>query len=267
MYRLAAVLIVITLLSGCGSDSIPATQTSSFTTGATTPPPPTPPSTPGEAQGAYSGTFSSPFSASFHAIVLPNDMFYAIYDDGNCENEFARCGVMVGQGVSNAGKYKATLHYYDWGGNSDAQSPLDATYVPGVSLSGAITLPNGITYNVTGTAIPPSEFNYNVPANLTNVVGTWPATTMWPGTANVTVATDGTFTGLLNSCAFSGTMSPDPNKNFSRVTLTSGSAPCTYPNQTGTGIAVETLLPDATTRRLVMGAPVGGWFMLIISQR
>src|SRR5215472_7869029 len=60
------------------------------------------PNTPGQAQGVYVGTTSNGFT--YNAIVLPNDMFYAIY--GNTSgNVFNVCGMATGQGASNNGKY------------------------------------------------------------------------------------------------------------------------------------------------------------------
>jgi len=58
--------------------------------------------TPGQAQGVYAGTTST--GLTFNGIVLPNDMFYAIY--GNMSgNTFYVCGMATGQGTSNNGKY------------------------------------------------------------------------------------------------------------------------------------------------------------------
>lgn len=194
--------------------------------------------TPGEAQGFYRGTFTFEDS-TISVIVLPNDKFYAVYRDSNNEE-----WMMAGQGTSNQGNYSGRLTNYWW--DSGVPVNLTATYVPGVSLAASVTVVAN-SYNlglINATAPPVSTYDYNTPADLTQVVGTW--------STGATITATGTFTGNQGGCTFSGSITPDPNKNFYNVTFTYGDAPCYWKNQTGSGVAVVTSVPDGTSNILVL---------------
>ena len=71
-------------------------------------------------------------------------------------------------------------------------------------------------------------------------------------TANVTVATDGTFTGAEQSgCTFTGKVTPRTRGNVFDQSLTFGGAPCFFAGSTFQGIVYF----DIPTRRLYMAAP------------
>src|SRR5215472_3562465 len=124
----ALLLLASLALVGCSnSKSNPGTNSSA---GGNT-------STPGQAQGVYVGTTSNGFT--FNAIVLPNDMFYAIY--GNTSgNVFNVCGMATGQGASNNGKYTATENdFADCSGSSNMYSgTMSAAYTAGSTLNGSM---------------------------------------------------------------------------------------------------------------------------------
>jgi hypothetical protein len=211
----------------------------------------------GEAQGVYSGTSFYGVDGLFYSIVLPNDTFYAFYQDLWGEG---LSNMMTGQGKSTSGTFTASLTNYYEGGALTAK--LTATYVPGTSMTGSIVLDaNGFTTKFDATALPSSLFEWDTPANLAHITGTW---------QGITINPDGTFTGRYGDCKFSGTIAPDSsNKNFFNVTITYGGAPCpaNMANQTGSGIAIETLLSDGITRHLLAGAPVGDWRCVIAARR
>ncbi len=210
--------------------------------------------TPGEAQGFYKGTFTFGDS-TIYVIVLPNDKFYAVYRDSIKE------WMMAGQGTSNKGNYSASLTNYWW--DSGVPVTLTATYVPGVSLAGSVIVVANSYHlgSINATAPPVSTYDYNTPANLTQVVGTWSTGT------DVTITATGTFTGNQGGCAFSGTITPDPNKNFYNVTFTYGDAPCYWKNQTGSGVAVVTSVPDGTSNTMVLAVVVGNWYFSFVATR
>jgi hypothetical protein len=109
---------------------------------------------------------------------------------------------------------------------------------------------NSYTTTFDATALPSSLFEWDTPARLADIARTWGAITINP---------DGTFTGSNGDCSFSGTLTPHSKKNFFNLTIGYGGAPCRtdIANQGGSGIAIETLLPDGNTRLLLAGAPVG----------
>jgi hypothetical protein len=212
------------------------------------------PATPGQAQGVYSGTTAN--GNTFQTIILPNDRYYAIYGTTTV-NAFQISGMMTGQGISNNGNYSATVT--DFSDNSAIYTgSVSASYVVGSSIGGTVTETGNPTLTFTGTVMPSSQFNYNAPASLSNITGTWTGTLLDGTTATVTINTDGTFNGSSSGCSFSGTMAADiSGKNFFDISLTYGASPCLLPNQTSSGIAVDYLLPDGLTRQLLAGVASG----------
>jgi hypothetical protein len=222
--------------------------------------------TPGEARGFYIGTFT--FTGStIYVIVPPNDKFYAVYGEGDSSS--TEEWMLAGQGTSDKGSYSADLTNYWW--DSGVPVSLSATYVPAVSLAGTVTViaNQHVLGSFNATAPPVSTYDYNAPASLAQVVGTWSRPSWWsgPSTANITVNATGTFTGKDGECAFSGTISPDPNKNFYDVTFTFGDAPCYFKNQTGSGVAVVTSVSDGTSNTVVFAIVVNQWYFSFVAKR
>jgi hypothetical protein len=210
----------------------------------------------GQAQGVYSGTSSNGFT--FSTIVLPNDKFYAIYGTVSGNTLFLN-GLITGQGTSGNGTYTATVaDFLNTGAESSGS--VTASYVAGASLNGTLT-ENAIMTTFTGTAEPSTVLNYNTAASLSDISGTWTGSLLDGMTTAVTIASNGTVSGSSSGCSFSGTVAPDAsNKNFFDVSLTFAGSPCTFPNQTATGIGVEYLLSDGVTHQLVAGVTSGTSF-------
>lgn len=208
-------------------------------------------STPGQAQGVYTGNTST--GLTFDAIVLPNDEFYALY--GNLSGDIVYiCGLATGQGASSSGKYSASENDFDYCGGSLAfySGSVTATYAPGSSISGSIS-ETGKSESFTGTAPATSLFNYNAPASLASISGSWTGSLTDGESASVTIGSSGSAAGTSSSgCSFSARITPDSsNKNFFDITLTFGSAPCELPNQSASGIGVDYLLSDGVTTQLL----------------
>jgi hypothetical protein len=203
----------------------------------------------GQAQGVYSGTTSSGYS--FESIVLPNDQFYEIYGT-LVGNLYSVAGMVTGQGTSGDSTYTANVvNELLYTGQAFTDS-LSATDVPGSSLGGALIQAGKLTgVSFTGTALPASSFNYGAPASLADISGSWTGTQLDGTSTNVTINSDGTVSGSSSGCPFSGTASADPShKNFFDVSLKFGGPPCALLNQTASGVAVDSLLPDGVTHQL-----------------
>jgi hypothetical protein len=210
----------------------------------------------GQAQGVYSGTTSSGYT--FSTIVLPTDKFYAIYGTVS-GNTLLLTGLVTGQGTSGNGTYTASVTDFTHTGAISSGS-VSATYVAAASLNGSLTESgNAITF--TGTSEPASSFTYNTSASLSAITGTWTGTLLDGMTTTGTINSNGSVSGSSSGCSFSGTVAPDSsNKNFFDVSLTFGPSPCSLPNQTATGIAVEYLLSDGVTHQLLVAVTVGTTF-------
>jgi hypothetical protein len=246
---LATLLLFVLLLGGCGGGSNSGGSSASNTG--------TPTSTPGQAQGVYDGSAST--GTNFESIVLPNDQLYAIYGSVS-GNVFLVCGLITGQGASASGTYTANVTDFDdcTGSLVAITGSVTASYMAGSSLNGSLT-ENGNTITFTGTAPAGSLFNYNGAASISDITGSWTGAVLGGESVTVTIGSDGSVSGSGSSgCSFSGTVTPDSSgKNFFDVSITYGGAPCTFPNQSGSGIAVDYLLSDGVTRQLIAAATLG----------
>ena len=113
---------------------------------------------------------------------------------------------------------------------------------------------SGSTVNYTGNVM--SGFNFNTPAQLNaSVTGSWPVGNELDGTdTTLTIAANGTFTGVALNCSFSGKLTPDSTHNFFNATVTLGAKPCYPPNEQFTGVAVNYFCTTCNTNELLIGA-------------
>jgi hypothetical protein len=207
----------------------------------------------GQAQGVYSGTVSSGYS--FSSIVLPNDKFYGIYGT-TTGNTFYVYGMVAGQATSGNDSLTANVTDYLSTGQTFSDN-LTATDVPGQSVNGTIT-ESGTPVTFNGTALAPASFNYNTAASVGAISGSWNGALLDGITTTVTINSNGTVSGSSSGCSFSGTIAADSSgKNFYDVSITFGSSPCAFPNQTATGVGVYYLLSDGVTHQLLAGVTLG----------
>ena len=208
----------------------------------------------GGAQGAYFGSTSN--GEPFEGIILPNNKFYALYGTTS-GNVFNIMGMITGQGSSTNGTYSAPITDYYYNGATYTGS-VSASYVAGTRINGNIFDSGVGTLSFTGSALPTSQYNFNVPASLSTIVGAWNGALLGGGGASVNLSSNGTFTGSSQGCSYSGSISPDASgMNFFNFSLSYGGSPCLLPYQTQTGIAIDYLLSDGVTRQLVAGVSSG----------
>lgn len=189
-----------------------------------------------KAEGAYEGSTSD--GGSFSAIVLENDEAWALYGTRSPTGTLYVAGILHATGGSSDGtSYTASVKDYFYTGQVFT-GLLSANYVPGQSFNGTLTT-TGTTSKFNATAIATTDYNYAIPANLSDTAGTWNGTTIDGQSGSITVATNGAYIGSIGGCTLSGQLTPRTSgKNVFDVTTTFGGAPCLYPNITTTGIAV-----------------------------
>jgi hypothetical protein len=231
------------LLTGCGGGGSSSAASSASQ------------STAGQAQGVYSGTSSTGYY--FESIVLPTDVFYALY--GNISgNVFFVSGMMTGQGASKNGTYTASVKDF-YLTSPMLTGSVTASYVVGTSLNGTV-VENGTTISFTGAPFSSSNYNYNTAAVVSTITGTWSGHLLDGTSATVTINSNGTFTGSNLGCLFTGTVVPDPSgKNFFDVTIQFGASPCVLANQTSAGNGLTYLLSNGTTRQLLFAGTSGNF--------
>lgn len=147
------------------------------------------------------------------------------------------------------------LRVFDLGGGF-----ADATSVAGTLASNAFNLSasvNGAVSAVAGTRSPSdASYDYNRPAQLGDIVGSWTGAFSTGDTGTVTVQANGTFASTTAlGCSFTGTAAPrGSGKNVFNITVSFGAAPCALPNTTGTGIAIASRATSTEPAVLVVMA-------------
>lgn len=200
----------------------------------------------GAAEGVYQSTGSNGLTAL--SLVLENDELFSVYGP-NAGGVFGISGFLHGQGASNNGAYTASaLHDYT-ATTSTAGVTFKGTYVAGASLNGTVT--SGATPSTwTGAALTSTTYLYATPARLADVTGAWTMTDLTGARVQLTIGSDGKFTGTSGGCLITGNLAPRVSgKNVFTFSLLSGAAPCASPNQAMTGIAVTFTI--GATRQLI----------------
>jgi hypothetical protein len=228
-------LVLAAILTGCGGggDSPAAPATSP--------------------EGVYSGSItSSTVASAFSTVVLEDGQVWTIYGN-TVGGVLVVNGLIQGQGTSSNGTFTSST-MKDFGASPALAATLNATYVQGASLAGTITEAGG-SIGFSGTATPATTFDYNTPAQLSNVVGAWTLSSTSGNTIALTVSATGAFTGTATGgCSVSGTFTPRPSgKNIFNFQMTIGPAPCTLAGWTGGGIAIYSTLANGS-HQLIVGS-------------
>ena len=222
---------VVVAIVGCGGGG-------SSTTSSPAPSNPNPPVVPASAEGVWTGTTSSGFGST--AIVLESNEVWNIFGVVTNGVTYLRgldYGVTTLVGNSLTGTVRE-LYTND----TSVVGSLSATLNPGVSLSGSVTAAQAVvTFN--STPIAASLFNYNRPANITDVAGGWAGSFLNGAPGNIAITSAGVVTGSSYGCTFSGSIAPRASgKNIFNVSINFGGSPCLLPGQNTTGIGVITTL-------------------------
>ena len=203
------------------------------------------------AEGIYGGTLTGSASNYFQLAVLENGEFWAMYGMRTA-NVFGVAGFIQGSGTSNDGTFTAA-DTKDFGFNPAVASPINATYnAAAKTIAGTVSAPNGpVTF--TGGPIVGSSYDYNAPAILAAISGSWATATTIGESVAINIAATGTFSAVSNNgCNFSGIVTPRPSgKNVFTVSLTFGAAPCGLLGQSSTGIAIAYPLNSGQTQLLI----------------
>jgi hypothetical protein len=208
------------------------------------------------AQGLYTGTVTgSRTSTAFQMLSLENGDIWALYGDQTGAS-FVVDGFIQGP-TTRSGSNVTSSSIKDFGSNPAAAASVNGT-LTSTSASGTLTS-NGTAMTFSGTVASNSNYVYDTPASLAQIAGAWTLAALDGTSATVNISSGGGFTGNNAGCAIAGSITPRASgKNVFDVTVTSGAAPCREPGTTATGIAVSFLLPNSTTRELVVGGVNAG---------
>jgi len=176
------------------------------------------------------------------------------WDSDNLGVLIANTGEFWAVGVSGNSPYllagNISVSGSSLSGQFNAYAPPLA--IPG-TLTGTITEKSkiagtvsalGVTGPLTLTYFP----GYDTAASLANIAGTYTP----DGGGTVTISSSGALVGVNAGCTATGSVAPDPSgKNFYRLTLNLGPAPCGAPNSTGSGVLIQ------SDKLLIGGAVIG----------
>jgi hypothetical protein len=215
----------------------------------TSPTGPSAPTAPVIVQGLYTGTLTNSTSTQFELLSLENGDVWALYGVPSGALFVVR-GFVQGSTV-RSGTSVSSSSIKDYGLNPAPTGTLSGTITTS-AVSGSIAF-SGTAHSFAGSPPTSSSYTYDTPAVLSQVVGSWSLSALDGTATNVTVASNGTFSGTNAGCAISGTVRPrSSGKNVFDVSVLSGPSPCLAPGTTSTGIAITYLLPNSNVRQLIV---------------
>ncbi|WP_079433402.1 hypothetical protein [Zoogloea sp. LCSB751] len=184
------------------------------------------------AEGMWLGT--SDAGASISGVILNDGSFYAVYSTRSDKDVIG--GVVTGTGQASNGSFTVKdavdFNFDRYGVNSISVS---ASYFTKSSLSGVLTYANRDTSTFS------TQYNpaYEQPANATLATGTYTGNAVSSAgtqTAFMTLQANGTITGVVAGCNFSGVATPRGSVNVFNLSVTFRGGSCTFGTDTLTGI-------------------------------
>lgn len=249
---LVATTLLCTALAGCGGGGGGSNPTPSSSTLA--------------AQGVYEGTTSS--GTDFSLLLLDDGTYYTL-GGVRSSNGFVVSDLVEGSGTQSGTTFSSTdVRDFLYTGQTLAGT-LSATVGAGSGVSGSLT--EGAT-RVSFNGAPPagSTYDYNMPANIGSITGTWNLTTLQGAGATLTVNGDGSFSGTTAGCSFAGSIAPrSSGKNVFDVSVVFGPAPCALPDGSGHGIALSYPIAGTNLTQLLVAAvdPTRSFGTVLFGQR
>ncbi|MFM2348626.1 MAG: hypothetical protein RL654_3379 [Pseudomonadota bacterium] len=204
------------------------------------------------AEGVYGGTLTGSTSNAFQLLVLETGEFWALYGIPSAST-FGVTGFLQGAGTSSNGIFTAA-GTQDFGSVPAVSGATSAVYnATAKTITGTVRFASG-SVGFSGGPMAASLYHYDSAASLATVAGTWVTTGLTGESVTLRIAAS---TGALTAssslgCSFAGTVVPRPSgKNVFNVSLIFGAAPCAWPGQTASGIAVAYPVGTGQTQLLV----------------
>lgn len=186
-------------------------------------------------------------------LILENGDVWSMYGT-QTSSQFLVAGFVQGNGASSNGNFTSS-NIRDFGYSPAISSTANATYSAAAkTISGSFSAGSS-TVSFSGGPIAGSLYDYNTPAKLSSVVGSWSLTALTGENVSVSIGSGGTLSATTSlGCQFSGTLTPRASgKNVFNLSLTFGAAPCALPGQTASGISVVYPLSSGSTQLIIAG--------------
>ena len=186
--------------------------------------------------GVYSGQASNGFF--YRTLVLEDLDHWAVYGLESNGSIYLHGLVQGFNAQKTPTQFTSQAFYYPAGGevmNAVVTGPNQT----GMSFNGVVdTSIQKINFNT--LQLSPDRYNYEIPAKLSELSGTWPVLSLEGKTGILTVGTSGALTANVAGCQMQGQISPGiQGKNSFSVTVNTFGIPCFHPFTQYLGDAVR----------------------------
>lgn len=204
------------------------------------------------AEGLYQGTTANGFQ--FQLLMLENNQFYTLGGTTDAASVFRVVSLVEGVGTLSNGNFSsASVREYSQTGETFARG-ITATFSPQGNVSGNLIASTGERAGFSGSAASPSNFQYNTPANLSQITGNWNGGLMTGAAVGITINSSGAFTTSSGGCTSTGQLTPRTSgKNVFDFAGRQGAAPCLLAGSSLSGVAISYLLPNGRRQLIIAG--------------
>ncbi|WP_367066107.1 hypothetical protein [Oryzisolibacter sp. LB2S] len=206
-------------------------------------------------EGAFQGTTGN--GRAVNSLTLENGDSWILYGT-QVGNAIAVTGMVhATQGASDGTSYTAQTKDY-WNDGQVHAGSLSGSYVLGQRFGGTITSAS-VTTTFTAAPVPTADYNYQTPASVSRIAGTWAGSILSGESGQISIDTGGALQGSFDGCTVTGQVQPRASgKNVFDVSVDFGPAPCELAGQRATGIAVSYGLAAGGTQLIVTGVTANG---------
>ena len=195
-----------------------------------------PPSGTAPLEGAYGLATSTGLSGE--ALVLSGGSIWALSGVSSGGSIYVSSFTHGSIDRSGGSLSASDLRQYDLVSSTASALGFSGTINGAGIVSGTLTPSIGPASTVTLTPVSARSFDFEAPATLAAVTGTWNGRSADGSSGSVTVSSGGAVAGSLGGCSLSGTVAPHPSgKHLYSVSIVFGPAPCLLPSATVNGIA------------------------------
>lgn len=211
------------------------------------------------AAGVWTG-IARPSGYELNLVVMPNNTLYSLFGtpiSGGLSVVGVDFGSVTSSGSSFSGSFKE--YYYN---NTSTTGTTSGTVVANTSLSGTSTFASGGTGSYALIPLTAGGYNFNTPAVLSTITGSWVGSLLTGVATTVTISSNGTLTGSGAGCTFTGTIAPDSSGvNVFATAITYGTG-CPSVGLVETGITLSYITTSGTRQlvSMVSSSTTGGAF-------
>ena len=211
------------------------------------------------AAGVWTG-LGLPSGYELNLVVMPNNTYYSLFGIP-ISGGLSVVGVDFGSVTSSGSSFSGTVKEYLYN-NTSFTGTTSGTVVANTSLSGTSQYSNGNTGSYALIPLTAGGYNFNTPAVLSTITGSWVGSLLTGVATTVTINSNGTLTGSGAGCTFTGTIAPDSSGvNVFATTITYGTG-CPSVGLVETGITLSYITTSGTHQlvSMVSSSTTGGAF-------